>query len=430
MPSFTLNVRVARRLPDPLSNSTHATERHIFFVPVRSLPPGLPTDPSPRSARRWDIYKEVRASLLNQNCVPGSFHLKNRGITIVARAVEKLEENEYEVHIGSGQGVVDGANTYAVIREALADKSIEVPAQQFVKVEVITRLPETWVAEIANALNTSMQSQPDSMRHLAEAVGWLRDELADRRYFKSIAWSEEQRGDFDVKELLSVLTCFNTASYPNNGANHPVVAYDNRAVVLNSFEQDFKAAGGRAYKRLRPILREILVLHDVIQSEFPKFLRQSTLPADGLVESSGDKPFRFLFLGATGDERLARGPLYSILAAFRWLVDDDPTKEAVSWRGGFENVLRRWRELAPKFVQLSVERLREVEGGAEMLGKSVSHWGMLHREVALAELMAAQQAPAASEAAPVPQAPLTQAADAGEDPTADEGHETPEAASR
>ncbi len=388
MSSVTLHVRLARRLPDPLSNSQHGTERHIFFVPVSAVPSGISTDPSPRSTRRWDVYKDVQASLLNRNCTPGTFHLKNRGITIVARRVEKIEENEYVLDFGPGQGIIDGANTYAVIRDAIKDMPKEIPKQQFVRLEVITKLPEEWVGEVAGALSTSIQAQSDSMRHLVDALGWLREELQDRHYFKAISWSEEQRGDIDIKEILCILTCFNTASYPNNGANHPIVASDNKSIVLSSFEQDYKADGGAAYKRLRPIVRDVLMLHDVVQSEFPTFHRQVGAAADGLIDSSGGNAFRFLFLGTSGTERLARGPLFAILAAFRWFVEDDPASGTVRWRGGFETVLRRWRELAPKFAQITQDRLVEAGGRADTVGRSASHWGMLHREVALSELMA------------------------------------------
>ncbi len=418
MSTVTLTVRLARRLPDPLSNSTHGTERHIFFVPVRALPTNIPTGPVPRAVRRWDVYKQVQASLLDQNCTPGTFHLKNQGITIVARAVEKMEENEYAIHLGEGQGVIDGAQTYAVIRETKRDKAVQLPKQQFVRVEVITKLPDGWTGEVAAALNASMQTSADTLRHLSDALGWLRDELASRPYFASIAWSEEERGVVDVKDILCILTCFETAAYSNNAANHPVVAYEKRNVVISSFEQDFKATGGQAYRRLRPIVREILMLHDIVQAEYPTFQRRAGLPGDGLVESSSDKGFDFPFIGRQGSERLARGPLYAILASFRWLVEADPAADTVRWRGGFENVLQRWRELAPRYVQLSTERLAECGGSADLLGKSASHWGMLHREVALAELMSGD-APVAADPTNQRQPPVdSAAAGAAGDPAA------------
>jgi hypothetical protein len=60
MPKVKIETRLARRFPDPFSNSAHATERHIFFVPVKSLPAAIALDPAPRAPKtRWDVYKEV-----------------------------------------------------------------------------------------------------------------------------------------------------------------------------------------------------------------------------------------------------------------------------------------------------------------------------------------------------------------------------------
>jgi hypothetical protein len=399
MPRVTLHPRFARRLPDPFSNSTHGTERHIFFVAVDDLPPGISLNPSPRSPlTRWDVYNEVKASLLNQSGTPGTFHLKNRGITILARNVEKIEDSEYVIDLADGQGIVDGAHTYRLIIEAKQDRSLKLPRQQYVKVEIITQLPQDWVTEVSAGLNTSIQGQRNNLEHLQDALGWIREELSDQRYFKLIAWSEQERGQIDVREILAIMTCFNTASYPNSGSHQPVCAYENRAIVLSSFEEDFKSSGGKAYKRLRPILKDILSLHDIIRLEFPKFHRQQGFQAPELIETSADKPFAFPFLQARANDRLARGALFPALAAFRWLLEDDPAGDAVRWRGGLETALRCWRELAEKFVAQSADRSEEVGRSADAVGKSATHWSMLHKEIALAELTARQPAAARASA--------------------------------
>ena len=387
MPKITLRPRFARRLPDPFANTSHGTERHIFYVRVTDLPVGISLDPSPRVPNtRWDVYKEVQASLLDQDCSPGIFHLKNQGITIVARDVEKIEENEYQIDLDDDDGVIDGAHTYRLIIEAKQSSSIKLPRQQYVKVEIITRAPKEWLAEISGGLNTSIQGQRDSLHSLQQPLEWLKDELRDQKYFKSIAWTETERGQIDIKDLLCILTCFNTSSYPNAGTHHPVVAYENKSIVLSTFEEDFKNSEGRAYKRMQPILKDILSLHDIVQLEFPTFHQQHGSKAPELIETTSKKPFDFPFIQAKSTERLAKGALYPVLAAFRWLIEDDPKADAVRWRGGLEHVLRRWRDLAERFVLLSAQRSHEIGGNADALGRSGSHWSMLHKEVALADL--------------------------------------------
>lgn len=391
---ITLRPRFARRLPDPFSNSTHGTERHIFFVSVADLPAGIALDPSPRALKtRWDIYKEVQNSLLDIDCTPGTFHLKNRGITIIARHVDKLEENEYQIEFDTGHGVIDGAHTYRLITEAQQDPNVVLPKRQFVKVEVITKVPNEWIGEISGALNTSIQAQRSSLAHLQEALQWIKDELQSEPYFKSIAWSESERGVYDVRDILCMLSCFNVDLYPNAGTHHPVVAYENKAVVVSTFEEEFRANGGRAFRKLRPLLKNILTLHDTIQLEFPVFHKRHGAKAGSLIETSSKKPFEFPFVQARSTERLARGALYPVLGAFRWFIDEDKNAGTLSWRGGFDEILGRWRSAAARLVGQSVDRVREVGGSPDAVGKSPSHWGMLHKEVAFIELTAPEAPP-------------------------------------
>jgi hypothetical protein len=231
-------------------------------------------------------------------------------------------------------------------------------------------------------------------------VQWIKDDLSSQRYYKSIAWSESERGDCDIREIIALLTCFNTAAYPNAGSNHPVVAYDNKAVVIKTFEEDHRKDGGRAYQRLRPLLKDILTLHDTIQIEFPKLHEQAARQELTLIESATKKPFKFPFLQTHSTERLARGALYPMLAAFRWMVEDDAQDGTARWRGGFDAVLARWRNAGERLVAQTVEKCAETQGSTDAVGKSASHWGALHKEIAFLDLMA-NPAPAPSGTAPV-----------------------------
>jgi hypothetical protein len=390
MPKVILETRIARRLPDPLNNSTHGTERHIFFVPVKNVPAAMALDPAPRAPRtRWDVYKEVQASLLDKDCTPGTFHLKNRGITIVARDVTKVEDDQYEIHLAEGDGVIDGLHTYRLIMEAKDDPAMAISSKQFVKIEVITKVPREWLPEISAGLNTAMLSQRSSLAHLQDALEWIKNDLRGERYARAIAWSEDERGVFEVRDILCLMACFNTASYPNPGTLQPVAAYDNKAAVLSAFEEDYRSAAGKAHLRLRPLMKDILTLHDTIALEFPKFLAQSGLKAPELVESASKRPFEFPFLDTRSTERLHRGALLPAVGAFRWLVEDNPLSGDLRWRGGFDAVLARWRSTADKLVARTVDRLRELQYNVDALGRSATHWSMLHKEIAFVDLLAA-----------------------------------------
>jgi hypothetical protein len=82
---------------------SHRINRYVLFVPVAEVPENLPLDPNarvPNISRR--VYREVEQSLLNLSGEPGTFHLKHKGITIVADKVEQ-RDGGYNVTIAPGQ---------------------------------------------------------------------------------------------------------------------------------------------------------------------------------------------------------------------------------------------------------------------------------------------------------------------------------------
>src|SRR5690349_10733751 len=133
---FTFAAPVSRRIPDPVFHKSHGISRYILFVPVRAIPGNIPLDPNARVPNlNKRVYKQIEDSLLNKDCEPNTFHLKHKGITLVAEKVESKIEGEFTVTIGDGQGVLDGGHTYALITGLLNQKK-ELPEEQFVKFEI------------------------------------------------------------------------------------------------------------------------------------------------------------------------------------------------------------------------------------------------------------------------------------------------------
>src|SRR5208282_3066238 len=112
------------------------------------MPEGLPKGANPREQNiDRGIYRDVMSSLLNEDCTPNTFHLKNKGISILAEEVSKADnDEELKVRFASSeQGIVDGAHTYEIIMrgkseitESNAGESN--PINQYVKIEVLTGL--------------------------------------------------------------------------------------------------------------------------------------------------------------------------------------------------------------------------------------------------------------------------------------------------
>ena len=164
--------------PDYLQ--TQKVGRYVFLCNVLDVPSGLPKDANPRQQdidKR--IYKDIARHLINEEGTANTFHLKNKGITVLAERIERVaESDQYEIVFSAGQGIVDGAHTYEIIlnnqsaileRNALiADEEPEPNdaryVNQFVKIEVITGLQMDIVAEIAAGLNTAVQVQQMALK--------------------------------------------------------------------------------------------------------------------------------------------------------------------------------------------------------------------------------------------------------------------------
>jgi hypothetical protein len=223
-----------------------------------------------------------------------------------------------------------------------------------------------------------------SLDNLAGKFAWIKEELEDAPYFKEIAWRENEAGELDGRDIVSLLTCFNVELFPNDGDQHPVMAYEKKSQALKSFEER-----PGSYERLRPILKDILVLHDTIRHDSRRKWNNSGGQFGKLafVEQRKRGEFAFPFLGRSSEFRLTTGALYPMLAAFRWLVEDDPKKGTVRWRGGFKQVLKRWESSGEGLLKATAQTSSELGRNPNAIGKSRNHWANMHARVAMRDMM-------------------------------------------
>ncbi len=381
----TLVASIARRIPDPNFKEEFGLERHLFVVSVKNIPTGIPLDPNarrPKTSKR--VYQKVKASLFNQDCEPGTFHLKNKGITIVAQAVKALANDTYEITMLNGlHGILDGGHTYTLITEA--QSSPDLPDDQYVTVEVRVGVPEAWIPEIAGGLNTSVQVQDMSLDNLAHAFQWIKDEIKSTPYYDKIAWSENDPGDYDARDIVSLMAMFNVDLHPNDGDEHPVYGYEKKSVALKAFEE--KSA---SFKRMRGILKDILRLHDIIRRDYYYIWNENIEggKAGSLAfsEKKSNGQWLFPFTGQRSEYRMVNGALYPILAAFRWFVVRDSFTGEMSWRDGFERVIEAWQDDALTLLKSTYEMSNQLGRNPQSIGKSRPHWSNLHNVVAKRDL--------------------------------------------
>lgn len=389
---FRFEVTYARRMPDPIYGHVGG-ERHIMILNVEDVPEHVPKDPNPRNQRTdKGIYRDVQSSLLNEAGTANTFHLKNKGITAIAKGVEKLEDDIYEIEFPSGYGIVDGGHTYEIVsenRELILERN-EGDAQidQFVKFEILTGIPEELVPEIAGGLNTAVQVQEMSLAELRSEFEWIKDELGDQPYFHGIAFKENEGGHTDARDLVVMLDVFNISEWPNDGDRHPVRAFQSKAKVLDAYLDSEKRA---SYEKLRPILKDILVLHDTISMEARELHNKAGGKGGKLafVETrERGKKYQFPFIGKESDARLTRGARLPMLGAFRWMVTEDENGE-FTWKGSFEDVLGLWRVTGAELMRATQSTSDDLSRQPNLIGKSRNHWATLHSTVAKRDLMAA-----------------------------------------
>lgn len=314
MKNVDLAVRFARRFPNPLkseheqsedaeSSDRKASQRHVFLVPVETLPE-MPKDPNPREQNiDRGIWKDIRKHLLNDVGTPNTFHLKNKGITVVASKVVKRSDDRYTLTFEEGDGILDGGHTFELIRSCQAEiathnaENPEDPITQFVKLEVLSGIDRTCLVEIAGGLNTAIQVQKMSLENLKGTFEWIQSELEKEPYFDAIAFKENEPDTaFDVRDIIVLLDLFNVHSFPNDGTEHPVRAYTSKSSVLDHYVEK-----SDEYESLRPILRDVLKLFDTIRFESPDLHNDAGGKAVSWrsLRPASEARMTFLFCGGT-----------------------------------------------------------------------------------------------------------------------------------
>lgn len=385
--TFVLRAKFARRLPDPNFGKEHGLEHHIFLVNARDMPKDLPLEANARRPNtRKQVYREVRQSLLDESGEPGSFHLKNKGIVVVAASVAQKpgEADAYNIKLDrTSQGILDGGHTYKLIIDAQGTE--ELPEDQYVFVQVRTGVPATWVPDISRGLNTSVQVQDMSLDHLAGKFAWLKEALKGEDFYSHIAWSENDPGEVTARDVIALMYLFNTKQFPGS-ETHPIAGYEKKSEALRLFEQD-----DAPFRQMKPILTDILYLHDWMAYSAPHFYNKGAaklgMKGQGgkmtFVKKAASKPFKPVFMGTTEtfEGRLEDAALYPMLAAFRVFVEQDPMSGSMRWKGGFNTVKKAWEDLAYELVKATHNTSVEVGRAKNAIGKSRLHWDGLYQKV-------------------------------------------------
>lgn len=364
---------------------------------VTDLPKSLPTDPNARPPDEDKVvYREVEKSLLNKDCRPNTFHLKNKGITILAKGVEQLPpqhgrpaseeeakklKERFEVTFEPVvHGIVDGGHTYEIIQNNLerieeenrlgnGEKVID----QFVKVEVLVGVEDEMATEIAQGLNTAVQVKAHSLANLARKFDWIKDVLRGEAYANEIAYRENEDKYYNVMDLIAMMDLFNIEGYPVEEQKHPIRS----CASANALMRDYYGDRSK-FERFRPVLKEIFLLRDIIESSAYEIYKKGKGTAKVKWLGPG-KRSRFVFLSASGVEKTVewvpfKGALFPMISAFRCYVELDPARDHYRWKVPFEKIVEAWERLAPKLLVATQETSEDVGRKPDSIAKAKWHW--------------------------------------------------------
>lgn len=372
---FQFKSAFVRRIPDPNFKNLHGMETFTFLMRCKDLPSGIGNDPNAREANPAKLtYKKVAESLLElDGDDEGTFHLKNKGITIVADSVQQTNSNdEHTITITSGEhGIVDGGHTYTIIQENKDD----VPDNQFVRVDVRVGTPSAWIPMISGGLNTAVQVQSMSLENLKRKFSWMENALGPKKSL--VAWSENDPGKFlDARDLVSVLCMLNAYLYPNDSPDHPIIAYVSKEKALEKYTK-----APKAFEGMSDILPEALILLDTISSSSQKLWNANGGSKAGsmkIIEGKKRGEYEFPFLNSKNQYRLAKPALYPIFASFRWFVKVEPNTQKMSWAIDFEKILDFWQSDGREMIEITHSTCKDLSYVLNALGKNSGLWRTLH----------------------------------------------------
>ena len=384
----------SRKFPDPLNSSDsddiYNIEHHILLCKASEVPSNVPKDPNPREQKTdYSIYKKVRESL--DNGYEPFFHLKNKGITILAHKVEYSKDKRVAtVYFLPGEGIADGGHTYEIVLESQKDNGC--PENQYVKFEIITGIPQDIRVDIAGGLNTAVQVQEASLLNLDGKFSWVEETLKDTEYLDKISFKQNENKAFDIREIVALMNLYRGDEYKDS---HPKEAYTSKATCLNHYK-----ANQKSFEMLRLMLKDILHLYDYVQiNTRGKYNQKKQAQGSkgraggmtGIYETRKRGKFQFIFMNAECDTRMYDGALYPILGAMRYLVEMKPGAKHYSWKlKNFSEVLKFYDEIAPELLETTYNTSVDRDRNPNAIGKDDNHWSNLYKSVKVKYLEAAQ----------------------------------------
>jgi hypothetical protein len=354
-------------VPASGSNAVLAGVSHYSgFVRAADLPSGIPNTPNLRSVKlSTPVSREVRASLLADD---GEFHLKNKGIVVVADSVlpaEEYGEGFFWVSFARDvDGILDGGHTYAIIQDVRsAGHTI---ASQYVSLRVSAHVPTQLKVRMAEGLNKSTAVARSSLLNGAGAYQWLADALPE--HADRIAWRQNDPGEAHVEALLQQLYALNLSVASGRSA-----AYSGKKAALDAL-----GSSERRIQDYAPLCEDAFRLAERIEVVFSAWAAEKL---EGRATAKARPPL-FDESGPHARARVVPAIARPVLGAFRACVVEREGKFHFDRDfAGLVDLLSR----AGSEIRSEIERLwcgKDIGGVPNRFGKSEAAWYALEKVVA------------------------------------------------
>jgi len=388
-----------KRLKDPIESHLFHLEAFLPFSEAVKL------DPGNANVRPFSEHKKPFRDMIDTvEKDPGSFHLKNRGITYLC---EKFEyDNSKRIlrltvpHIPAKQvqdpendepkfGIADGGHTFEVIRQTVA-RANELMEQEgwrepSVRVHFMAGdAIELELEQVVEALNTSSQVQQYTLDEYQNKFDELKDALQKTGFDTSlIAFRENEDREWDVREVVQRMACFLKDRWKNT---QPASMYRSKGKALDLYTNE---STKNEFKKLFDVVRDVITFPEFIQSEFSQGASVKGKRFGGLrAVKTLKKPYIRPGTDYPTNHEMDLAASLPLAAAFRELLD--LKGDRYCWRVPPTEVFKRCAEDLYKALASKSRTAKSVNS----LGSDTEYWTQASNIVLRTkdEMLAAQNA--------------------------------------
>lgn len=387
---LTFKVESFRKIPNPYQqkdlekkNDHDYPQMYFAICDVKNLPDDIPMATNPRNqAMGTSVARKIKQTLLNTS--DPVFYLLNRGMVISSSSVHydnnsgnlSISFKDYDLH-----GDVDGGHTYKAILEKRGVLNFN---EQYVKLEILTGIEDIFQS-LAAARNTSTQVQDKSIAELEDRFDMIKDAIKNEPFSSKVYFRENDKGDIDVADIISILTLFNIDRYPDMNS-FPIISYSGKKKCIDYYIEAHKTYGetkDNPYYKMRSIMIDIFKLYDMLEKNMGNYYKQKYSSGrygsiKGVTSPKGDFKFKSKFYKKELDYQSPSGFLYPILGSLRALIKEENDKYI--WK---KNPFAILDKIGKELVETTVERSRTLGNNPQAVGKDVGNWKTLYMTVAL-----------------------------------------------